>query len=128
MSIADEKHVALTTYRKNGESSATPVWIVDLGDGVVGFTTPGTSLKVKRIRNDPRVVLQPCDMRGRIEEGSPTVSGTATVVTGADFERILAKVNEKYGWQAKMVSLVGKVGAVFGKGSPHDVAIVVTLD
>lgn len=51
MTITDEKFVALTTYRQNGDSSSTAVWIVDLGDGTTGFTTPIGSLKVKRIRS-----------------------------------------------------------------------------
>ena len=59
MGIADENYVALTTFRKNGERKNTPIWIADLGDGTIGFTTSKDSWKVKRIGNDPRVELQP---------------------------------------------------------------------
>ncbi|NNC79410.1 MAG: PPOX class F420-dependent oxidoreductase, partial [Acidimicrobiales bacterium] len=48
MSIIDEKYLSLTTFRKNGEPKATPVWIVDLGNGTAGFTTASSSWKVKR--------------------------------------------------------------------------------
>ena len=37
MAIADAKYVAVTTYRKDGESSSVPVWITDLGDGHAGL-------------------------------------------------------------------------------------------
>ena len=32
-SIADEKYVALTTYKKDGSTKTLPVWIADFGDG-----------------------------------------------------------------------------------------------
>ncbi len=57
--IADEKYVALTTYKKDGSTKSLPVWIADFGGGQVGFTTSSSSYKVKRINNDSRVILQP---------------------------------------------------------------------
>ena len=68
MSIADEKYVAFTTYKRNGETKSLPVWIADLGDGTVGFTTASSSYKVKRLRNDNRVILQPSDAKGNVRE------------------------------------------------------------
>lgn len=40
MSLANEKYVAFTTFTKAGEPKSTPVWIADVGDGKLGFTTP----------------------------------------------------------------------------------------
>jgi PPOX class probable F420-dependent enzyme len=128
MAIADEKCVAITTYRKNGESSSTPVWIVGLGDGKVGFTTPGSSLKARRIRNDNRVQLQPSDARGNATEGSEQLTGTAELVEGADFERVLAAVKQKYGWQMSLMMTIGKVYKMFGKERMSDTGVVITLD
>ena len=42
-SIADEKYVALTTYKKDGSTKTLPVWIADFGGGQVGFTTSSSS-------------------------------------------------------------------------------------
>ena len=39
MSIANEEYVSLVTYKADGTPKALPVWIVDLGDNTVGFTT-----------------------------------------------------------------------------------------
>jgi PPOX class probable F420-dependent enzyme len=128
VAIADEKYIALTTYRKNGDSSSTAVWIVDLDDGTIGFTTPSGSLKVERIRNDNRVLLQPSDSRGRPNAHSSQVSGTAEVVDGADFERIKAEVKDKYGWNVTAVSLFQKAAKLFGKAYVSNAAIVITLD
>ena len=77
MGIADEKYVNLTTFTKDGRPKPCPVWITDTGDGTVGFTTFSTSWKVKRLNNDSRVTLQPCDAKGTVTAGTDVVEGTA---------------------------------------------------
>jgi len=128
MAIADEKYLSLTTFRKNGERKTTPIWIADLGDGTMGFTTQGTSWKCKRIRNDPRVELQPSDSRGRPTQGSSAVPGTATLGTGAEFDRVRNNIKDKYGFQVTMISTMQKVGKLFGKGADSDTAVIITLE
>jgi PPOX class probable F420-dependent enzyme len=125
--IADARYVALTTYKRDGTAKILPVWIADLGDGTVGFTTSGESYKVKRIANDPRVVLQQSNSRGQVVEGSTPVEGTAEVVTGADFERVLAAITAKYGWQLRLILLAGKVRSLFGSPMRTDTGVVVTV-
>jgi len=128
MSIANERYVALTTYRKNGESSSTPVWIADLGDGTLGFITPGKSLKARRIGNDPRIRLQACDAQGRVKDGSEPIDGTAVIAGGPDFERVRSKIKDKYGWQASFFAALAKTAKLFGKDKVSDHAVLVTLD
>ena len=129
MSIAEEKYLSLTTYRKNGEGKEAPVWIADLGDGTMGFTTHGDSWKCKRIRNDNRVALQPCDQRGNITPGTETVAGTAVLATGGpDFDRVRAKIKAKYGVMVTVIIAVNKVRGLFGKGGDSDTAVIITLD
>ena len=128
MTIANEKYVALTTYRRSGESSSAPVWIADLGDGTMGFTTSSGSLKVTRIRNDNRIQLQPCDSRGRITEGTEAVSGTAALVTGAEFDAVRAAIKGKYGWQVTLITAWYKAAKLFGKDQASDTGVVITLD
>ncbi len=126
--LADEKYVSLTTYKRDGSAKALPVWIADLGDGTLGFTTSSSSYKVKRINNDPRVTLQPCDSKGNVTAGTEEVSGTAVTVTGAEFEKAAAIVKKKYTWQYSAMALVGKGAKLIGKGSGTDTAVIVTLD
>ena len=128
MSLTDEKYVSLTTYRKDGSPKALPVWIADLGDGTVGFTTSSSSYKVKRLKNDARVLLQPSDSKGKLSPGSEAVSGTAVAVTGAEFEQVRTKVKAKYGMQYSAMNVVGKVMKLIGKGSGTDTGVVITLD
>ena len=128
MSLADEKYLSLTTYRKNGEGKALPVWVVDLGDGTMGFTTHGESWKCKRIRNDSRVTVQPCDQRGNVTAGTDVVSGTAMLATGAEFDRTRTKIKAKYGFMVTMVIAMNKMRGMLGKGGDSDTAVIITLD
>lgn len=127
MALADEKYVALTTYRRNGESSSTPVWIADLGDGTLGFTTSSSSLKVRRLDNDERVLVQPSDSRGRPVDGSSAVPATARV-SATDFERVRARIKAKYGWQVPLIQVIGRIAALFGKRQVSDTAVIIRLD
>lgn len=101
MSITDETYVLLTTFRKSGEGVGTAVWIVALPDGSCGFTTEVASGKVKRIRNNPSVTLQPCDMRGRVKEGSAVVAATAEVLTGEAARPIAEAIRRKHSVMTK---------------------------
>lgn len=123
--IGREKYVSFTTYRKDGSAKAVPVWIADLGDGTLGFTTFSTSYKAKRLANDNRVLLEPSDSRGQVKAGSTPSRGTARlVVGGSDFERVRSAINDKYGWQVHVV----KLARLVGKYTPSDSAVIVTLD
>ncbi|KQQ10002.1 PPOX class F420-dependent oxidoreductase [Rathayibacter sp. Leaf296] len=89
--LAGASFVSLTTFRKTGVGVSTPVWIARDGDDLI-VTTPRKSGKVKRLRNDPRVTLVPCDRRGRAQEGAPVVEGTARIVSDEDTVERLGRV------------------------------------
>jgi PPOX class probable F420-dependent enzyme len=125
--VAKAQYVSLTTFKRDGGSSATPVWITDLGDGTIGFTTEADSLKVRRIRNDGRVVLQACDMRGRVKTGAPSVDGVASVLEGADSDRVRSKIAAKYGWKFRAMIAAGTLRQRFSKsGEAASTAIVIS--
>lgn len=126
--IATDRYVSLTTYKRDGSPASVPVWIADLGDGTVGFTTASSSWKVKRIRRNPAVTLQPCDSRGAVQHGTSAVSGTTEVrQDGAGFETVKKRIKAKYGVQYAMISLVGQAAQLIGRGSGTDTAIIVSL-
>jgi PPOX class probable F420-dependent enzyme len=130
MSIADEKYVSVATFRRTGEAVATATWIVALDDGRLGLWTSSAAGKAKRLRNSPRLTLQPSDARGRVRVGSDVVEGTAALVTsGAEFDEIQSKVRAKYGFGVPMSRLFNKIGHL-GKGSypVGDLGVVVTLN
>lgn len=127
-SLAGSTYVSFTTFRNDGSPKATPVWIVDLGDGTVGFTTASSSWKVKRLAGNPNVRLQPSDARGKPVDGTEPVEGTATVVVGgSDFERVKASVKAKYGFQYHLIAWFQTVMGLFGRGAGSDSAVIVTI-
>jgi PPOX class probable F420-dependent enzyme len=127
MSLASEKYISLTTYKRDSTSNACPVWVVDAGDGTLAFTTFSSSLKVLRLNRNRHVLVQPCDARGNVRAGTAPVAGTAEVHQGAEFERVRQLVKSKYGIQFTMINLVGRVRKLVGKDSGTDTAVVITL-
>ncbi|MCU1489382.1 MAG: putative F420-dependent enzyme [Acidimicrobiaceae bacterium] len=128
MALSDEKYMLLTTYKRDGRPVATPVWVVDLGDGKVGFWTSSGSGKAKRLAHTPRVTVQPSDGRGRTKTGSAAAGGTARLVTGSELEEIRSKIISKYGFMTKLAKVMGTIGGILkGKRIPYgDRGVVVT--
>ena len=56
--------INLETYRKNGQAVQTPVWFV-IDGRTLYIRTDKSSGKVKRAKNNPRVRITPCNIRGQ---------------------------------------------------------------
>lgn len=115
----------MTTFRRSGEEVPTPVWVVPLSDGErIGFyTTMGTG-KTKRLRHTARVLVQPCSRTGAPTPGTHPTQATAEMVQGgAEFEEVQAGVREKYGWQTRVLRLVGRFSNP-GKGRTYGDTVV----
>lgn len=112
MSLADEKYILLTTFRRDGSPVATPVWSVPLDGGRLGFWTSSGSGKAKRLAHTPRVTVQPCDVRGKPKDGTSMVDATAELVTGVELDAIRQKVVAKYGMMTKVTKFIGTIGGI----------------
>ena len=94
--LGNERYVLLTTFRKTGVGVPTAVWVGRDGDTLL-VTTRDDAGKVKRVRNNGRVELTPCDIRGNVADGAITYSGTAEVFTDTDTRATLTGIfSEKY--------------------------------
>jgi hypothetical protein len=112
VALGDEKYIRLTTFRRDGTPVSTPVWIVPLEEGRVGFWTSSGSGKAKRLAHTDRVVVQPCDARGRVKNGTSAVDATARLVTGPEFDLITSKIHAKYGFMTKVTKSLATVGGI----------------
>ncbi len=130
MELSDEKYILLTTFRRNGTPVPTPVWLVPLDAGKLGFYTSSGSGKAKRLAHTDRVTVQASDSRGKLKAGSQQFGATAQLVTGPSLDDIRAKVVAKYGFMTKLTKLLGTVGGILkGKRIPYaDRGVVVTLN
>lgn len=118
----------LTTFRRDGTSVATPVWVTRYDDQSVAFWTSSGSGKAKRLAHTQRVTVQPSDARGRVKPGTEPVEATARVVSGEELEEIRKLVIAKYGFQTKLTKALGTIwGILRGKRIPYgDRGVIVT--
>jgi uncharacterized protein len=91
------QYMNLTTYRKNGTNVTRPVWFAT-ADNTLYLVTVDNSGKVKHIRNNPDVIVGPCDARGN-PLSDETALGSATIFTEGDPTAAHANqvLNAKYG-------------------------------
>jgi PPOX class probable F420-dependent enzyme len=110
--LGSEPYVSLVTFRRDGREVATPVWIAPLADRLYVFTERSAG-KVKRLKNDGRVRLAPCNVRG-IVSGDWTGGRARLVDDEAREAEIYAAFDRKYGWQMRLVNfgsrLAGRIG------------------
>ena len=57
--------------------------------------------KAKRIRNNPQVLLAPCDARGKTS--GPSVQGTATLQDAAQTARTASMIERRYGLLGRLL-------------------------
>ncbi|MET7643608.1 PPOX class F420-dependent oxidoreductase [Streptomyces sp. NPDC005426] len=96
--FARSEYVSLTTYRKDGTPVATPVWAAVEGNELFVWTK-SDSWKVKRLRNDSRVRVTVCDVRGRIAEGAPSAEGTGRLLDEQGTNGARRAIARKYTWK-----------------------------
>ena len=75
--ISGQKYISLTTFRKTGSPVRTPLWFAE-ATGKLYVMTRNDSWKYKRIRNNPKVLVAPCTMRGTVT--GPDFEGTARIL------------------------------------------------
>lgn len=129
--LADAQYVQLTTFRRTGVGVPTPMWFAPSVDDPRAFAaiTVDDTGKTKRLAHTSRVELRACDLRGRVEEDSPTYRGTARVVRGADGVAVARRaVVAKYGFPARLSDLVDKVGSRVGLRRADRAGILVLVD
>jgi PPOX class probable F420-dependent enzyme len=118
--LASAHYVLLTTFRKDGTPVGTPVWAV-ARDGKLYVWTEVESWKVKRMRRNPAVTVQPCGMRGAPR--GDVREGTARLLDAAETDRIKGMILRKY-WLAGPPTVLAS--RVF-RGKESTVGVEITL-
>ena len=93
--LATERHISLTTFRRDGTAASTPVWVVsDDGRRLLVWTGADT-WKAKRIRRNSRVRVAPSDARGNAR--GEAVEGSARLLGPEAAELVQGLLRRKYG-------------------------------
>lgn len=132
MSLADQKYVSLVTFKKSGEPVPTAVWVVRVGDEL-GVITEAEAGKVKRIRNNPRVTVAPCDVKGTLIEGATLTEGTARLVAGQEAVNVDRLIRRKYKLAYSAISMTWVLPALWNRirgrqEASRDFAILIKID
>jgi PPOX class probable F420-dependent enzyme len=92
--VAACKRALLVTYRRDGTPVPTPVWAA-IAAGRLYVRSERSSGKVKRLRNDGRLLVAPCTVRGK-PLGAPLEARARVLPTAQETigERALA---QRYG-------------------------------
>ena len=111
--FANATYFSLETFRKTGVGVRTPVWFAEdpaspspTGETTFYVYTLPDSGKVKRIRNNPKVRINPCNMRGDLR--GAWVDARARLCTGEELARGQSLLNQKYG-------LMKRIGDFFSR-------------
>lgn len=100
------------------------MWLARDGDAVVVISGAGTG-KVKRLRHTTRVLVAPCDARGRVTPGTVDVEGTAELVTTpAGVDHIAALIKQRYSVRYTLAALAYRLRDRSGR---HGTGIRITF-
>jgi PPOX class probable F420-dependent enzyme len=104
--LGEGKYLLLTTFRKDGRAVATPVWVVREGDGLSAWSATDSG-KVKRIRRDGRVLVGPCDIKGK--PTGESVEARASLMDRSGSDRVRGLIGKKYGVMGKLTVWGSKI-------------------
>jgi uncharacterized protein len=88
------KYCLVVTYRRSGEAVPTPVWF-GIDGGKIYFRSEERVGKIKRIRANEKVLVSPCDGRGK-PLGSG-VEASARVLPAEEEERAEEAIQSNFG-------------------------------
>ena len=117
--LSGHAYMNLETYRRNGIGIATPVWFTIGDDKMVYVVTRTGTGKVKRLRNDSKVRIVPCNMRGQPK--AEWLNGNGTFASPEQLKLALIRRDKKYGFKAKLSGL-------FSRTKGDLIGIRITLD
>lgn len=103
--LEKQKYINLETYKKSGQGVKTPVWFM-ISDGLIFVYTTLNTGKAKRIKNNQKVRIMPCGMRG--EAKGDWIDGTARFATESETQNAIKLRHKKYGLKAKLVGMFVK--------------------
>lgn len=104
--VSRHQYINLITFRKSGETIATAVWFVH-DDYRIYVRTGYNAGKVKRIRRNPNVMIEPCNSQGTAL--GEHRSGVARICEPVEYVRINALLNTKYGVMKRFIDVMTRL-------------------
>ena len=125
VAIGREKYISLTTFRRNGEGVATPIWFAVDGHRLVAFTGAQTG-KAKRIAHTSRVTVAASTFKGRVK--GPTLEAEAIILPDAAQDQVMPLIRRKYRVTKFLLdTVVGAIRLVTRKPQTHSVYLEIRV-
>jgi PPOX class probable F420-dependent enzyme len=117
--LRGHRYVLLVTFRRDGRPVPSPVWLAVGPDGLAYVKTSTQAAKVRRIRNNPSVIVAPCTMRGR--PTGPAIRGSASLLAQEDSALAEQTLASRYSLDRKLAEkMLGDTSAsVYIAIAPH---------
>jgi uncharacterized protein len=93
----------IVSFRRDGSPVPTPVWFASAGDALYARSEADAG-KIKRIRRDHRVLVAPCDGRGR--PLGPPHEGEARVLASDEMLAAETLLAARYGMARRVLERV----------------------
>jgi hypothetical protein len=109
-----ESYISLATFRRDGRAVETPVWIAARDRKLYVFSEARAG-KMKRLRNDARLRIAPCNVRGRVD--GDWIEGTGRRVDDPEsvaiaYDALIAK----YGLLMRITNFISRLaGRIEGR-------------
>ncbi|MCX6016321.1 MAG: PPOX class F420-dependent oxidoreductase [Chloroflexales bacterium] len=118
--LQSQQFMNLITYRKSGQTVRTPVWFVQ-EEACLYVMTGKDAGKIKRIRNNPTIVVEPSDRTGK--SLGPELAAQAHLITDPVIAAHASSLlNKKYGFMKRIFDFM----AMFSGGLKNRAYIVIT--
>jgi PPOX class probable F420-dependent enzyme len=119
------KYLRVTTFRRDGTPVATPVWFVQEGDRLL-IRTGGRSGKVKRIRNNPSVMVAEASSTGRAK--APPIPARAEVLPDTEMAHVGELMAQKYRMDRIFIlPIYNLIQRLRHRGSPSGEEVVLAI-
>jgi hypothetical protein len=118
--LSESSYVLLTTFRRDGRPVPTAVWLAREADSLLVWSAEDAG-KVKRLRHTSRVLLAPCNSRGK--PTGPEVAGQAELLGPEESLRTREVVLRRYGMLGRLTGLASRIR----HGRPSGAGIRITV-
>ena len=115
-----QQFMNLITFRKSGVEVRTPVWFVQDGTSLYVMTGKDAG-KIKRIRNNPSIVVEPADRAGKTL-GDAVTAHAQLISDPAVATHANALLTQNYGFMKRMFDFV----ALLNGGLKNRAYVVIT--
>jgi uncharacterized protein len=123
-SVFRGRYLSITSYKRDGQSVATPVWFVPR-DGKLLVETDAASGKVKRIRRDPHVLVAVCTASGRLH--GKQVPAVAEILPAAETSAVERLIADKYRFDMIVIRPLRFVQARLHLGRPRTGSVILGI-